>query len=513
MSLAHDPTNANAVPGSSKHPYSPAPVPPAPPALARIDPSGSAPPTTGPTSSAPAPAAASARRRADGPIIVPTVVASDGVREVPQLFEHCHVDDLIALIASMLDRLIEHNDRIPLTPNSLTRFHSRAPPSIGVRDYLLRIARYTNVEPCCLLILLPYVDKVCARMNTFTISSLTVHRFIIAAVSVGSKALSDAFCTNGRYSRVGGVSIVEMNLLEKEFCEAIDWRLTTSGSVLAHYYTSLVRSHPKYRLSTAPLPERDPPTEPAPPVPFSVVSNGSSSTTTTTTTGSSPRSVPPSSTSSSSTAGTGETSGARDDALSDSMSVDPAPNAPSSPPPPPPPPSARPPASSSASPSLVVLGSNDPSPVPPPPPLVPPNLSRRIISASNLPSPNPPPHPRPVATTTTTTTMAPPTTTTTTTMTYSPAKRGRRRSTSSDASSSAGSSTMSTTTSSFSSSAAAAAGTNVIAGGGGRGGGGPGSGSTHPATRFAPSPRLSATTSQPTTTSTTTAAAARAEMR
>lgn len=59
----------------------------------------------------------------------------------------------------MLDRLIEHNDRIPLTPNSLTRFHSRAPPSIGVRDYLLRIARYTNVEPCCLLILLPYVDK------------------------------------------------------------------------------------------------------------------------------------------------------------------------------------------------------------------------------------------------------------------------------------------------------------------------------------------------------------------
>jgi len=154
----------------------------------------------------------------------------------------------------MLDRLIEHNDRIPLTPNSLTRFHSRAPPSIGVRDYLLRIARYTNVEPCCLLILLPYVDKgqdslflilflsidrliglqvltVCARMNTFTISSLTVHRFIIAAVSVGSKALSDAFCTNGRYARVGGVSVVEMNLLEKEFCEAIDWRLTVSGKL------------------------------------------------------------------------------------------------------------------------------------------------------------------------------------------------------------------------------------------------------------------------------------------
>ncbi|GJN92723.1 hypothetical protein Rhopal_005759-T1 [Rhodotorula paludigena] len=159
----------------------------------------------------------------------------------------------------MLDRLIEHNDRIPLTSTSLTRFHSRAPPNISVRDYLLRIAKFTNVEACCLLILLPYVDKVCARLSSFTISSLTVHRFLIAAVSVGSKALSDAFCTNGRYARVGGVSVVEMNLLEKEFCEALDWRLTTSGPVLAHYYTSLVRSHPGYRLSDAPLPSPPPP--------------------------------------------------------------------------------------------------------------------------------------------------------------------------------------------------------------------------------------------------------------
>lgn len=65
----------------------------------------------------------------------------------------------MGLPASMLDRLIEHNDRIPLTPTSLTRFHSRAPPTINVCDYLLRIARYTNVESACLLILLNYVDK------------------------------------------------------------------------------------------------------------------------------------------------------------------------------------------------------------------------------------------------------------------------------------------------------------------------------------------------------------------
>ncbi|GAA6048324.1 hypothetical protein JCM3770_000949 [Rhodotorula araucariae] len=265
MSAPLDPTNAYAVAGPSR-------IPAAPPGPAHAE-AGGAPtalprphPADGGSRAQPVAAAPPARRppparRADGPIIVPTVVAVDGVREVPGAFEHCEVEDLITLIASMLDKLRDHNDRIPLTPNSLTRFHSRAPPNISVRDYLVRIAKFTNVEACCLLILLPYVDKVCSRLTTFTISSLTVHRFIIAAISVGSKALSDAFCTNGRYARVGGVSIVEMNLLEKEFCEALDWRLTTSGPVLAHYYTSLVSAHPNYRLSSAPLPA--PPSPPS----------------------------------------------------------------------------------------------------------------------------------------------------------------------------------------------------------------------------------------------------------
>ncbi|GAA5856003.1 hypothetical protein JCM8547_002936 [Rhodosporidiobolus lusitaniae] len=257
MAGVYDPTNANAVAGPSRAPAA------APPSSAVPLPSVPRQPPSAAPHQQQQPAVQQQRqpvRRADGPVILSTLVGADGVKEVPSAFEHCEVDDLIALIASMLDRLIDHNDRIPLTSGSLTRFHSRAPPNISVRDYLVRIARYTNVEPCCLLILLPYVDKVCARMTSFTISSLTVHRFIIAAISVGSKALSDAFCTNGRYARVGGVSVVEMNLLEKEFCEALDWRLTTSGPVLAHYYTSLVRSHPLYRLSGAPLPV--PPTPP-----------------------------------------------------------------------------------------------------------------------------------------------------------------------------------------------------------------------------------------------------------
>ena len=130
---------------------------------------------------------------------------------------------------------------------SLTRFHSRTPPSISILDYLRRIVRYANVEvshvlvnhhftlpnnpllqKTCLLITLHYIDQVCARIPKFFLSSLTCHRFVIAAIVVSSKALCDAFCTNNHYAKVGGIRVGELNVLEKEFLSMIDWRLTVS---------------------------------------------------------------------------------------------------------------------------------------------------------------------------------------------------------------------------------------------------------------------------------------------
>lgn len=124
----------------------------------------------------------------------------------------------------MLDRIIAHNDALP-SDRPLTRFHSRAAPAISPHAYLTRITTFTNVDPCIIVILLYYIDKL---SDYLTISSLTIHRFLISAICCGSKALSDSFATNSRYARVGGVELIEMNALEREFLLAINWRLAVS---------------------------------------------------------------------------------------------------------------------------------------------------------------------------------------------------------------------------------------------------------------------------------------------
>ncbi|KAL9936619.1 hypothetical protein V8E36_004687 [Tilletia maclaganii] len=183
------------------------------------------------------------------PAALPERGTHSNVQVLPALFDDAKADDVVVLVADMLSRLVAHNDKLPLHPSSLTRFHSRATPGISVASYLRRIVRYTNLEKVCTLILLVYIDRVCERMPGFTICGLTVHRFVCAAIVCASKALCDAFSTNSHYAKVGGISLIELNMLEKEFLENIDWTLTCDGALLQHYYSSLVRSHPAYALA------------------------------------------------------------------------------------------------------------------------------------------------------------------------------------------------------------------------------------------------------------------------
>ena len=95
-------------------------------------------------------------------------------------------------------------------------------------------------QKTCLLLFLHYIDLICAREPTFTISSLTVHRFIISAGSLSSKSHCDAFCTNAHYARVGDLPPAELAFLDHAFPAAIDWRLACTHEVLQLYYVAFI---------------------------------------------------------------------------------------------------------------------------------------------------------------------------------------------------------------------------------------------------------------------------------
>ncbi|KAJ3301626.1 hypothetical protein HDV03_000626 [Kappamyces sp. JEL0829] len=169
------------------------------------------------------------------------------VKLLPSEFYNCPVEDLISLVVEMFERLIQHNDEIPPTLANTTRFHSRTPPGIGVKEYIERMNKYVIVEKSVLLMTLVFVDRMCTLYPTFTINSLTAHRFLIACVTATSKCVSDIYSTNAFFAKVGGISTQELNVIEIEFCKLLEWRLQCSAALLQEYYQNLIQTIPKFQ--------------------------------------------------------------------------------------------------------------------------------------------------------------------------------------------------------------------------------------------------------------------------
>ncbi|KAK2879557.1 hypothetical protein FQN49_000750 [Arthroderma sp. PD_2] len=174
--------------------------------------------------------------------------AKPPVKLLPRRYEAADPRDLVVLISRMVMELIRFNDQIPLRDGRLTRFHSRSPPRISVQDYLQRLTTHATLSPPILLSMVYYIDRLCALYPAFTISSLTVHRFLISSATVASKGLSDSFWTNKTYARVGGISVEELALLELEFLWRVEWRIVPQPEVLVDYYLSLVERCDEYEM-------------------------------------------------------------------------------------------------------------------------------------------------------------------------------------------------------------------------------------------------------------------------
>ena len=81
------------------------------------------------------------------------------------------------------------------------------------------------------------------------INSLTVHRLILVSILITHKFYTDPFYKNSDISRIGGFHLQEINFLEEEFLDIIDFNLIVYGQEYDQYTVSL-RAFFSQQLST-----------------------------------------------------------------------------------------------------------------------------------------------------------------------------------------------------------------------------------------------------------------------
>lgn len=158
---------------------------------------------------------------------------------------------LVEVLADVLNRLCERNDRFMKNNTPVTRFHALRPPQITIKFYLQRIAKYSSCSEECFILALIYIDRLIRRNGKFLVNSLNVHRLVITSVMLGAKFFDDQYFNNKYFGKVGGVSGREMNLLEIEFLFMINFDLFVEIGLYKMYNKRLMTHSETLRLESA----------------------------------------------------------------------------------------------------------------------------------------------------------------------------------------------------------------------------------------------------------------------
>ncbi|EOY22743.1 hypothetical protein QUC31_007905 [Theobroma cacao] len=152
------------------------------------------------------------------------------------------VPKVITFLSSLLQRVAESNDHIRrLQSQNISVFHGLTRPTISIRSYLERIFKYANCSPSCFVVAYVYLDRFVQMQPSLPINSFNVHRLLITSVLVSAKFMDDIYYNNAYYAKVGGISTVELNLLELDFLFGLGFQLNVTPSDFHTYCSFLQR--------------------------------------------------------------------------------------------------------------------------------------------------------------------------------------------------------------------------------------------------------------------------------
>ena len=137
--------------------------------------------------------------------------------------------ELINSISKALNTILEKNKNLKnykdiLKKQSLMYFSANTIPNITIKDYLIRIQNYSEVEKSTLILSLILIDRMC-RKSGVLLTHYNIHRILFSSLLVSIKYNEDSYFDNNFYSQIAGVKPNELKLLEYTFLEYNDFNI------------------------------------------------------------------------------------------------------------------------------------------------------------------------------------------------------------------------------------------------------------------------------------------------
>ena len=144
----------------------------------------------------------------------------------------------ILFISSLFEKLIENNtSKFNNSIFNLKIFETEEIPTISINKYIERIVKYTNCEENTLILSLIYLDKICLKNINLTVYN--IHKFVFSSILVSIKFNEDKIYKNDYYEYIAGVSLKELNLMEDNFLQILDYQVFVKKNIFNKYIINL----------------------------------------------------------------------------------------------------------------------------------------------------------------------------------------------------------------------------------------------------------------------------------
>ena len=142
---------------------------------------------------------------------------------------------LVQAVTDYIGTSIMKSDCEGLVSHRPTYFHTMKVPGILIQDYLSRLATYMRCSNECFIVALIYIERVHKKEPDFLINSSCIHRLYFTSVVIAAKYLDDVHFKNSYYSKVGGISVAELYILEQQLLSLLNFDLYISEIEYARY--------------------------------------------------------------------------------------------------------------------------------------------------------------------------------------------------------------------------------------------------------------------------------------
>ena len=167
-------------------------------------------------------------------IIIMELEISNCSNETNDVLEECSLnnffyiktENIISYISDFINTLIEQNKN--KKPDKQTRkndvFYSKKIPNLTIKEYLVRIRKYSDIEDLTLICVFIYIKKFIER-NNYIILINNIYRIILAACTIAIKFHEDSNYKNLYIAKIGGLDLLTMNKIEYYFYVLLNFDL------------------------------------------------------------------------------------------------------------------------------------------------------------------------------------------------------------------------------------------------------------------------------------------------